>query len=87
MPMGRSGGRSAKNKSHTERRATPRERQYVDPPGHDEWEHVRIKGEPWFLTTRGRRVREVIIFIAVATVWAIGCGMAAAVLCAWFGVI
>lgn len=86
MAIGRSGGRSAGNRQTGVRRATERERTAVDPPGRDEWEHVKIDQEyRWedHLTLRGR----VILWVVVAGSWIAFCVLFGFVLAKWFNVI
>lgn len=83
MAIGQSGGRSARNRTSGPRRATQRERDLVDPPGHSEWEHIRVEGEPWVLTTRGEKV----LAILAGGLWVFACCFLAVVVCAWFGLL
>lgn len=86
MAIGQSGGRSAGNRQSGPRRATPRERQHVDPPGHSEWEHVRVEAEEWDgyrLTPRGEN------WLAVISLgcWVAFCVLLSVVVCAWWGLL
>lgn len=86
MAIGQSGGRSAGNKQSGARRATPRERDAIDPPGRSEWEKVKIADEyHWedHLTPRGRRVVGIIAWGS----WIMFCVLFAVVICAWWGLI
>lgn len=93
MPMGKSAGRSARNRTAdgVTERATPRQREGVDPPPSSfDWEHMRLEDEySWFekhrvqLTLRGRKVAS----FALWSLWVVACCMIALVFAAWFGVI
>lgn len=79
--LGSSGGRSRGNRlgDGAVRRATPRERAYIDPPGHTEWEHVRTEA----LTGRGEKVFAAIAFGS----WVFFCVLIAVVVCSWWGLL
>jgi hypothetical protein len=86
VTLGSSGGRSAKNRQSGPRRATPRERAAIDPPGHSEWEKVKLADEyHWedHLTPRGRKVVGIIAWGSYMFV----CVLLAVLVCAWFGLI
>lgn len=89
MGLGQSGGRSKGNRlgEGAVRRATPRERDGIDPPGHVEWEHVRAEQEReehrWVLTSRGEKVMAVV----AAGSWVFFCVLLAVVVCAWWGLL
>jgi hypothetical protein len=87
--MGRSAGRSLRNKTGqgAERRAPERERVGIDPPGHAErarWADEEDQRTWWDdLTPRGRKVMDV---IAVGS-YVFMCVLLAIVVCAWWGLI
>jgi hypothetical protein len=86
MPIGQSGGRSAGNRQTGDHRATQRERDFVDPPGRDEWEKVKIAEEyHWedHLTPRGQRVVGMVLWGG----WLFVCIFISIVLCAWWGLL
>jgi len=82
MAIGQSGGRSARNKQTGSRRATQRERDAIDPPGHSDWEKAQ-KEEKWVLTVRGERLANFFAW----TCWFIFCVMFSLVICAWWGLV
>lgn len=86
MALGNSGGRSARNRQTGPRRATQRERAAIDPPGHDEWEKVKLADEyRWedHLTPRGRKVVGIIAWGSYMFM----CVLLAVVICAWWGLL
>ena len=86
MAVGQSGGRSAGNRQSGVRRATPRERDAVDPPGRSEWEKTKLADEyHWedHLTPRGRKVVGIIAWGSYMFM----CVLLAVIVAAWFDLI
>lgn len=84
MPLGRSGGRSAQNRlgAGALRRATPRERDLIDPPGMRP-DDTRQNHEPWIWTPRGDRFLEVLGFGSFISL----CGLTSIAIAKLFGII
>lgn len=80
MAIGNSGGRSAGNRQSGDRRATQRERQHIDPPGHSEWTRWSDGQE--------ERIRRDRLMNAIALgIWTFTCVIFAVLVCAWWGLL
>jgi hypothetical protein len=85
MGMGRSGGRSAKNRlgEGAARRATPRERDLVDAPGQAPKLDYRPGSETWIWTPRGERFLSVVAFLSLVAF----SSLCAIIIASWWGII
>lgn len=80
MPIGQSGGRSANNPQSGSIRATPRERDQIDPPGREAWAHLEVQEE--------KEARRSYLLNALAMgAWVFFCVLLAVVVCAWWGLV
>lgn len=83
MVMGQSAGRSRGNRTTGDRRATPRERAHIDPPGRDEWEQVKIQEQD-----EARIRRNAFLLDAMALgIWIFLCIVLSLIVAAWFNLI
>lgn len=83
MAIGKSGGRSASNKQSSVRRATPREREGIDPPGRDAWEKVYLDDE----RRRFAPKVEARLNMIAWGLWTFVCVFLAILVCAWVGLV
>jgi len=85
MPLGKSGGRSAQNRlgEGAAHRATPRERDLIDPPGMRA-DDSRPRNEPlWVWTPRGESFLSFVAWSSSVTL----CGLTAIAIAKLFGII
>lgn len=85
MGLGKSGGRSAKNRlgQGAEFRATEREREGVDAPSQRPGIDYRPGSETWIWTPRGERFLSVVAFVSLV---ATGC-LFGLVIAKWWGIV
>jgi hypothetical protein len=84
MALGSSAGRSAGNRTAEEapRRATQRERAYIDPPL-DQLVPVEERAARWQLTPRGEKLADALAW----GLWLGFCVFFAVIVCAWWGLL
>lgn len=85
MPLGKSGGRSAQNRlgDGALRRATPRERDYIDPPGHRPDDTQPNHDPIWVWTPRGERFLSFVAWSSSITL----CGLTSICIAKLFGIL